>query len=202
MALRKPAILRSVRGGDGDASRSTPNVRSRELAGRRGFVTGLLGLPLALAGCAWTPLYAEVETAPGDIALAEIQVEPIPERIGQRLALALRRSFNPDGAPVRKRYVMRTTLQVLRQDLGVQSTGLGSRGKLDVTATFALSDLVSGAPVVSYTSHVADSFDIVANEYSSTVAEDDARIRAVEELRRDIVTRLSLFMQRRAAGTA
>ena len=56
--------------------------------------------------------------------------------------------------------------------------------------------------LATYTSHVADSFDIVANEYSSTVAEDDARIRAVEELRRDIVTRLALFMQRRAAGTA
>jgi len=199
MALRKPAILRSVRGGDGDASRSTPNVRSRELAGRRGFVTGLLGLPLALAGCAWTPLYAEVETAPGDIALAEIQVEPIPERIGQRLALALRRSFNPDGAPVRKRYVMRTTLQVLRQDLGVQSTGLGSRGKLDATVSFWLRDIKTGTALLANSVHTSESFDILANNYASVVAEEDARIRAVEELRRDIVTRLTLFLQRRAA---
>ena len=134
--------------------------------------------------------------------LREIKVDPIPERIGQRLAIALRRSFNPDGAPARKRYVMRTTLQVLRQDLGVQSTGLGTRGKLDVTATFALSDLVSGAPVVSYTSHVAEFVRHPREQILVDVAEDDARIRAVEELRRDIVTRLTLFMQRRAAGAA
>ena len=34
---------------------------------------------------------------------------------------------------------------------------------------------------------------------NSIVAEEDARIRAVEELRRDIVTRLTLFLQHRAA---
>jgi hypothetical protein len=47
--------------------------------------------------------------------------------------------------------------------------------------------------------HTAESFDIVANEYASVVAEEDARIRAVEELRRDIIARLTLFFQRRAA---
>ena len=50
-------------------------------------------------------------------------------------------------------------------------------------------------------SHASESFDIVANEYASIVAEDDARTRAVEELRRDIVNRLTLFLQQRAAGT-
>jgi hypothetical protein len=63
-----------------------------------------------------------------------------------------------------------------------------------------LRDIKTGAPILSTTSHVAESFDILANEYASVVAEDDARTRAVEELRRDIVTRLTLFLQRRAAG--
>jgi hypothetical protein len=49
--------------------------------------------------------------------------------------------------------------------------------------------------------HTSESFDILANNYASVVAEEDARIRAVEELRRDIVTRLTLFLQRRAAET-
>jgi hypothetical protein len=52
---------------------------------------------------------------------------------------------------------------------------------------------------LSTTTHVAESFDIVANEYAALVAEDDARTRAVEELRRDMLTRLTLFFQRRAA---
>jgi hypothetical protein len=48
----------------------------------------------------------------------------------------------------------------------------------------------------------SDSFDILANEYSNVVAEDDARTRAVEEMRRDIVGRLTVFLQRRAAERA
>jgi hypothetical protein len=60
-----------------------------------------------------------------------------------------------------------------------------------------LSDITSNAELLRNTIHVADSFDILANEYATVVAEDDARTRAVEELRREIVARLTMFMQRR-----
>jgi hypothetical protein len=64
-----------------------------------------------------------------------------------------------------------------------------------------LIDIKTGAGLMATTSHVSESFDILANEYASVVAEDDARTRAVEELRRDMVTRLTLFLQRRVADT-
>ena len=47
-----------------------------------------------------------------------------------------------------------------------------------------------------------NSFDLEANEYTNVVAENDAGTRSVEELRRDIMTRLTLFMQRRVAQAA
>ena len=87
----------------------------------------------------------------------------------------------------------------VRADLGIQSTGLGSRGKFDASANFTLIDIKTGTPLIATASHVSESFDILANEYASVVAEDDARTRAVEELRRDMVTRLTLFLQRRVA---
>ena len=90
-------------------------------------------------------------------------------------------------------------LTTTRVDLGIQQTGLGSRGKIDATVTFWLRDIKTGSQLIASTTHTAESFDIVANEYASVVAEDDARIRVVEELRRDIVARLTLFFQRRAA---
>jgi LPS-assembly lipoprotein len=152
-----------------------------------------------LAGCGWAPLYADPETGPADDELRAVRVVAIPERIGQRLELALRNSLNPEGIPTPQRYLLRTTLTTVRSDLGVQSTGIGTRGKLDATATFILSDSKSSAALLSTTTHVAESFDIVANEYAALVAEDDARTRAVEELRRDMLTRLTLFFQRRAA---
>jgi LPS-assembly lipoprotein len=174
---------------------------------RRAFVGWSLGLILglglvALAGCGWAPLYADPVSGPADEELRAIGVASIPERIGQRLALGLRESLNPTGQPTRQRYLLRTTLQVTRLDLGIQTQGLGTRGRLDAYANFALSDSTSGTPLFGGTSHVAESFDILANEYSDVVAEDDARTRAAEEMRRDIVNRLTLFLQRRVAEGA
>jgi hypothetical protein len=92
---------------------------------------------------------------------------------------------------------LRTTLQVARLDLGIQTQGLGTRGRLETNANFTLTDSKSGTLLFSGTSHVAESFDILANQYTNIVAEDDARTRAAEEMRRDIVGRLTLFLQRR-----
>jgi LPS-assembly lipoprotein len=159
---------------------------------------GLLWM-LVLQGCGWQPLYADLETGPADEDLRAIRVGPIAERAGQRLALGLRNSLNPEGIATPQRYVLSTILQTSRSDLGVQSTGVGTRGKLDATATFRLNELRSGAQLFADTSHVVETFDIVANVYAAQVAEEDARNRAVEELRRDMVTRLTLLLQRRAA---
>jgi len=166
---------------------------------RGALVGAMLVACLALSGCGWAPLYADRETGPADAELRAIKVSPIPERIGQRLAMALRESLNFDGAPSPQRYRLDTLLTTTRVDLGIQQTGLGSRGKIDATVTFWLRDIKTGAQLLVNTVHTAESFDIVANEYASVVAEDDARVRVVEELRRDIVSRLTLFFQRRAA---
>ena len=51
--------------------------------------------PLVLCGCGWEPLYADLQTGPASEELRAIKVQPIPERIGQRLEIALRNSLNP-----------------------------------------------------------------------------------------------------------
>ena len=45
----------------------------------------------------------------------------------------------------------------------------------------------------------SNSFDLNPNQYSTVVGEDDAAVRCVAELNQEIVTRLTLFMQRRIA---
>ena len=155
---------------------------------------------LSLNGCGWTPMYADVATGPADAELRSVRVAPISERIGQKLAIALRDSLNPAGEPTPQRYLLRVTLQVLRLDLGVLTQGIGTRGRLEVYANFTLSDTAANTVLLSLTSHVNESFDILANLYSNVVAEEDARTRAVEELRRDILARLTVFFQRRAAA--
>jgi LPS-assembly lipoprotein len=169
---------------------------------RRAFLSSAILAALSLSGCGWTPMYADVATGPADADLRAIRVTPIAERIGQHLAIALRDSLNPTGEPTPKRYVLSITLQVVRLDLGVLTQGIGTRGRLEVYANFTLADITSGAVLLSQTSHVNESFDILANQYSNVVTEEDARTRAVEELRRDILSRLTVFFQRRAAAAA
>src|SRR5437763_17185509 len=93
----------------------------RKKPGYRVLLSLLLGLGLsALGGCAWAPLYADRETGPADEELRAVKVAPMAERIGQKLALALRESLNPTGEPVPQRYLLRTTLSTSRQDIGIQ----------------------------------------------------------------------------------
>jgi LPS-assembly lipoprotein len=172
------------------------------MTGRRALLLGGMVGTLTLAGCGWAPLYADRQAGPADSELRAIRVAPIPERIGQRLELALRTALNPGAEPVPQRYVLHTVLNVVRVDLGIQTQGFGTLGHVDVYATINLNEIKSGASLLSGSSHSAESFTIMANEYSDVVAEEDARNRAAEQIRDDIVNRLTLFMQRRAAQAA
>jgi LPS-assembly lipoprotein len=169
---------------------------------RNGLRVLAFAAPLALPACGWTPLYADPETGPASEELRAIKVDPIADRIGQRLEIALRSSLNPTGEPTPLRYRLRTTLAVYLNNLGVESQGLGTLGKLDVYATYLLSDLQSGSSLLNNTVHVFNTFDLNPNQYSTVVGEDDAAVRCVAELDQEIVTRLNLFIQRRIAEKA
>jgi hypothetical protein len=180
-----------------------PRMRGREGRGaRRGARLVIFLLPLLAAGCGWQPLYADPQTGPADAQLRAIRVAPIAERTGQRLELALRHAFNPTGIDTPTRYELKTTLAVSRADLGVQAQGLATRSKIDGFATFVLSDLRTGKPLLTDTTHSFETFDVEPNGYATIVNDNDARARVAEELSREIVARLTLFMQRRAVEGA
>lgn len=164
---------------------------------RRRLVALTLMLPAALAGCGWQPLYADAETGLGDADLRAIRVDPIADRIGQNLEIALRDGLNPQGIPTPPRFELATTLQTTRSDLSIQSQGLATRGQVDVIATFVLSSLPSHKQLLKNTIHVNDSFDILASGYATVVTENDAFARTVTELQREIIARLTMYMQRR-----
>jgi LPS-assembly lipoprotein len=159
-------------------------------------------LALSLPSCGWQPLYADPQSGPASADLRAIRVDPIPERIGQRLEIALRNSFNPTSVPPTPRYRLQTTLSVVLADLGLQTQGTSSLGELDVIATYHLLDIHSGALLTTGTVHVQNSFTLNPNQYSTVVGQQDAAVRCVVELNQEIVTRLTLFMQRRAAQEA
>jgi len=168
---------------------------------RRRFAILGLGLPALLAGCGWQPVLADPETAPAAAELRAIRVNPISERVGQQLAMGLRNSFNPTHEPTKELYALQVTMNTQMSDLGIQSQGLGTRGEVHIYTTYRLTDITTGKMLQTNTIHTTDSFDIQANGYSTVVAEDDAFVRCVEETRREIVTRLTLFLQNQKAAS-
>ena len=132
---------------------------------RRFLVAAALGALLALTSCGWAPLYADPETGPASEELRAVKVDPILERIGQRLEIALRNSLNPSGEPTPARYRLRTTLSTSLSNLGIQSQGLATLGKLDVFATYFLIDMQSGNNLLVNTLHVFNTFDLNPNQY-------------------------------------
>src|SRR5258707_12482885 len=124
------------------------------MAARRALACCVLGLALALGGCGWAPLYADRETGPADAELRAIRVQPIAERIGQKLELALREALNPSGEATPQRYTLRVILRTVRADLGVQTQGLGTRGRLHAYGRFALNDNRSNTDILSGYTHV------------------------------------------------
>jgi LPS-assembly lipoprotein len=169
------------------------------MATRRQILALGLGLPAVLGGCGWEPLYADRDTEAESEALRQVRVEPIADRVGQRLELALRHSFNPTNEPAKQIYTLHVTLSTSAGSLGIQSQGLGTRGEVNVYASYRLSDLATNSQLQQFTFHTVDSFDIQANGYSTVVAQEDAFNRCVEEARREIVSRLTLFLQDRHA---
>jgi LPS-assembly lipoprotein len=154
-------------------------------------------LLLALSGCGWAPLYANPESRPASADLRAIKVDPIPDRIGQRLEMALRNSLNPTGEPTKERYRLQTGLSYSLSNLGLISSGTATLGRVDLTATYHLIDLKSGAVLLTNTVHTQDSFVLNPNQYSTIVAENDSGARGVVQLNEEIVTRLTLFLQSR-----
>jgi LPS-assembly lipoprotein len=154
-----------------------------------------LALPRFLGGCGWEPLYADRDTGPADAALQAIKVAPIPERVGQNLEFGLRNSFNPNNVPGPQLYTLSVTVGTSLQNLGITSQGIGTLGEVQLIATYRLVDNKTGKILQTGTIHTNDSFNIEANGYSTVVAQQDAYRRCVEQTRREIVTRLTLFLQ-------
>jgi LPS-assembly lipoprotein len=170
------------------------------MVGRAGVALSLMAaLSATASGCGWERLYADPQSGPASANLRAIKVLPIPERMGQRMELALREALNPTGEPTPVRYTLRTALLFSLSSLGIQTQGTATLGKIDATATCFLVANASGQNLTTFTVHDQNSFILNPNQYSTVVAEDDAQRRTAAELSQEIMLQLSLFMDRHAA---
>lgn len=157
-------------------------------------------LLLALSGCGFHPLYAEMSPLGYDPALASVEVRPVPDRVGQILVASVRDQLNPHGARLKPRFVLLIGMTVARADLGIRRDNTSSRGELSIAANLTLNEAGTNTIVFQDVLRTVTSFNRPDDAYAATVAEDYARELAAADLGREIAQRVAVYLHRQRSG--
>jgi LPS-assembly lipoprotein len=149
----------------------------------------------ALTACGFHPLYATRQPLGYDPVLAAVQVRPAPDRVGQILVAALREQLNPVGAQLKPRYVLNITLSLLPANLGIERDNTSTHGELTLIAILKLTPAGSTNIVFEQTVQRIASFDYPFDAYAATVAQNNARDIAANDLAREIAEKLEIYLQ-------
>lgn len=160
----------------------------------------MLLLGLALSGCGseagFRPLYGTTASGVGlEEKMAQVQVAPIPSRVGQRIRNELIFQNTGGGAPPPPVYTLEITITESVTSTLVQTTGESLSQIYNLTATFKLISIKSKQVVMQGSSQGRAGFERFTSIYSNVRAREDAENRAAktvaEELKGRIAARLS-----------
>lgn len=167
---------------------------------RGGLTLSALALAGALvAGCGFTPLYAEPGVSP---ALAAIAVDTPETRTGFLLRERLEDAFGRSpGAPSAYRLTTRVTER--RYPLGRRSDDTATRYELVLTVSYELAD-AAGQRLRRNTVRATTTYAASEQPYAGVVAQQDGEERAAAQAADQIRAELARWFAdtARAAGTA
>ena len=159
------------------------------MARRLGFAVFALAA-IGLAGCGFTPLYAEHSVVSG---LAAIDVVAPEGRTGYLIRQHLDDAFakNREGQAA---YRMNLVLGEARYPRGVRIDNVATRYEYVLTAAYVLTRMPSGAPAKRGSVRVELTYDSADQPYASIAAQQDAQDRAAEEAARRIQLELAAWL--------
>jgi len=150
----------------------------------------------ALAGCGFTPLYAQPGVSPGLSAIETVAPEG---RTGYLLREALDDVLARDAA-VPPAYRLEIDLKQTRQARGRRVDSAASRYELVLTADWKLLPAAGGNPAYAGTATTEVTFDRADQPYAAIAANQDAEQRAAAELARKIQLQLADWIARGRTG--
>lgn len=157
---------------------------------------------ILLSGCGFTPLYNQ-EFTDGGVVFADIEVSPIPERLGQIFRSRLVERLGSASSPLYQLNVVLDTeffqFGLRGEDPGTGAIGDGAATQEQVTfkATYTLLDLKSGDIIYQNNIIVRSSFDLVLSDFAIiTQREDTVRrlaLQAAEKMERELALYFNRF---------
>lgn len=152
----------------------------------------IAALCLALAGCGFHPMYG------GNLApeLSSIYVEPIAERDGYELRNTLIDRLDSDGRPEGKKYRLKITLNEASQGIALQNDATITRYNNTLDARYVLTD-AKGDILTQGTQTELSAYNVVNSPYSTLVAQQDAGVRAAQDMAERIHLDLGVWFRKR-----
>jgi LPS-assembly lipoprotein len=165
-----------------------PSFKTFPLAG-----WGLLLCLTLLPGCGYQPLYGANTPAAQQLPL--VQINNIPDRLGQQLRNRLIDRFYQDGRPGSPEYTLDISLVPYVYKLAIALDDSATRAELALLANYTLRN-AQGAAVLTGSTTAVTNFNILLSQYATLVGERDAYDRGVAQVSEDITRRISLYFNR------
>ncbi|MDB5395569.1 MAG: uncharacterized protein JWM91_3075 [Rhodospirillales bacterium] len=161
---------------------------------------GLLGLSVAgalsLSGCGFKPLYG-VDSASHQPAVAQqfsaIEIPPLVNRTGQQMRNLLIDSLHPNGAAADYHYRLNVVIAESVLNLGLQQNSTSTRGQVRVTVKYSLTDEKSGKTLLNETLRTSTGYNILINQFSSVLSQDDAEAQGLQQIANDMTQHIALY---------
>ena len=149
---------------------------------------------LSLMGCGFRPLYPGFTNGRIQPTFLEIAIAPIKDREGHILRTELIRHLYGGHAKRPAVYRLVTKLSENKILYGVKKNAFATRANLKIVSQFTLFRLLDREQLLSDSSHIAVSYNVLDSEFASHMAEKQARERGLRALSENMRTRLAAYL--------
>jgi len=159
-------------------------------------VLGLLASLSTLAGCGFKPVYGVHSAGKSPSAVqqfAAIEIPVMPNRLGQEMRNMLIDSLHSHGADTDYRYRLDVGIAEAVVNLGLQQNSTSTRGQVRLTVKYALIDNSNGKVVLKETLRTSTGYNILINQFSSVLSQDDAETQGLQQIADDMTLHLAMY---------
>ena len=150
-----------------------------------------------LSACGFHPLYGNGGSAGVGPTLANVYVEPIPERVGYELRNELLDLFNATGEPGSAAYRLKLSVNETEEAVILQTNTAITRYNYTLSAHYELIPRDGTMPVKAGDVTALSPYNVAAAPflYATVTAERDAKNRAANDIAERIRTQIAVYLR-------